>query len=53
MRGGKRPGAGRKPLPEQTRKKHICITLSSEAISKLSGVGNVSKMIDVLIRENL
>jgi len=46
MRGGKRPGAGRKPRPEHLRRKIVSIRLPNWMIEQIKSKGELAYIIE-------
>lgn len=54
-RGGRRPGAGRKAVPEQQRRKHISLYVKPQTVERMSDLRkigvSVSREVDRLVEE--
>lgn len=53
MRGGARPGSGRKKLSESEKKKEIKICIDREVYAYLEKIKNKSAYINELIKKNM
>jgi len=53
LRGGKRKGVGRKPIPEEKRKKMFTVRIDQDILTFLKTIKNKSKLVNDLLRKEM